>query len=152
MLYVNENRLVTLAERAQIEAAYYASVSSSGGAGGTVPVELDIAFSDLAAAGLYANSSLRMFGVAETATGFELVNSRYGHGVGMSQRGAQQMANEGMSYLDIINFYYSSISISQISTVSATTDAVTGPRTPWISSPPCPSLRRFPGSWRPRPR
>ncbi len=141
VLYVNENRLVTLAERAQIEAAYYASVSSSGGAGGTVPVELDIAFSDLAAAGLYANSSLRMFGVAETATGFELVNSRYGHGVGMSQRGAQQMANEGMSYLDIINFYYSSISISQISTVSATTDAVTGPADPvdFIATLPEPS-------------
>ena len=141
VLYVNENRLVTLAEKAQIEAAYYAAASSSGGAGGTVPMELDIAFSDLSAAGLYTNSSLRMFGVSETATGFELVNSRYGHGVGMSQRGAQQMASEGMSYLDIINFYYSSISLSQISTVSATTDAVTDPTDPvdFVATLPEPS-------------
>ena len=31
---------------------------------------------------------------------------RYGHGIGMSQRGAQQMANEGLTYKNILNFYY----------------------------------------------
>ncbi|MGI6151964.1 MAG: SpoIID/LytB domain-containing protein, partial [Christensenellales bacterium] len=129
VLYVNENRLVTLEEKAQIEAAFYASVSA-GGAGNAVPIELDIAFSDLSAAGLFTNSSLRVFGVSETATGFDLVNCRYGHGVGMSQRGAQQMANEGLSYLDIINFYYSNVTISQISTVSSTADTVTNPTNP----------------------
>ncbi|MGI6193309.1 MAG: SpoIID/LytB domain-containing protein, partial [Christensenellales bacterium] len=129
MLYVNENRLVTLAEKAQIEAAFYASFSG-GAAGGTVPVELDLAFSDLVAAGLFTNTSLRMFDVEETATAFELVNRRYGHGVGMSQRGAQQMATEGLSYMDILNFYFSNVTISQISTVSSTADTVTNPNGP----------------------
>ncbi len=31
---------------------------------------------------------------------------RFGHGVGLSQRGAQQMAQEGKSYLEILQFYY----------------------------------------------
>ena len=129
VLYVNENRLVTLAEKAQIEAEYYALVSSggAGGSGAVVPVELDLAFSDLASAGLFTNSSLRMYGAEETATAFELVNRRYGHGVGMSQRGAQQMASEGMSYMDILNFYYSNVSIAQISTVSTIADGVDNP-------------------------
>ncbi|MDY3764802.1 MAG: SpoIID/LytB domain-containing protein [Candidatus Ventricola sp.] len=36
--------------------------------------------------------------VTETVGGFKLTARRYGHGVGMSQRGAQQMAAEGMTY------------------------------------------------------
>lgn len=31
---------------------------------------------------------------------------RYGHGIGMSQRGAQQMANLGYTYDQILGFYY----------------------------------------------
>lgn len=31
---------------------------------------------------------------------------KYGHGVGMSQRGAEQAAKEGMSYQSILSFYY----------------------------------------------
>ncbi len=54
----------------------------------------------------------------------------YGHGVGMSQRGAQQMANEGKSYLDILEFYYN----------LSTTDATLG--TIAISSP---VLKQIPG-------
>ena len=127
VLYVNENRLVTPEERTQIETAYAAAISASSGSvsSGSVALNLDLSFDELAAAGLYTNSSLRMYYVNETTTGFELVNARYGHGVGMSQRGAQQMANEGMSYTAIINFYYSNITISQISTVSVTEDAAT---------------------------
>lgn len=45
-------------------------------------------------------------GVTETADGFKLTARRYGHGVGMSQRGAQQMAKEGMTYDQILAFYY----------------------------------------------
>jgi len=43
-----------------------------------------------------------------------LYNVRYGHGVGMSQRGAQQMANEGKSYADILRFYYNGITFSTL--------------------------------------
>lgn len=44
--------------------------------------------------------------VTETVGGFKLTARRYGHGVGMSQRGAQQMATEGMTYDQILEFYY----------------------------------------------
>jgi len=44
--------------------------------------------------------------VSETADGYKLTARRYGHGVGMSQRGAQQMAKEGMTYDQILAFYY----------------------------------------------
>ena len=44
--------------------------------------------------------------VAQTDSGFKLTARRYGHGVGMSQRGAQQMGKEGLSYDQILEFYY----------------------------------------------
>ena len=44
--------------------------------------------------------------VSQTSSGFKLTARRYGHGVGMSQRGAQQMAREGMTYDQILEFYY----------------------------------------------
>ena len=44
--------------------------------------------------------------VAETVGGYKLTARRYGHGVGMSQRGAQQMAREGLTYDQILDFYY----------------------------------------------
>ena len=46
--------------------------------------------------GLYRSfysSSLRLFAVEETDTKWEIHQRRFGHGIGMSQRGAQQMAN-----------------------------------------------------------
>ena len=47
--------------------------------------------------------------VTETQSGFKLTARRFGHGVGMSQRGAQQMANEGFTYDQILEFYYPGI-------------------------------------------
>ena len=44
--------------------------------------------------------------VTETVGGFKLTARRFGHGVGLSQRGAQQMASEGLSYDQILEFYY----------------------------------------------
>jgi len=38
--------------------------------------------------------------------GWFLTNRRYGHGVGLSQRGAQQRATDGQSYTEILAFYY----------------------------------------------
>ena len=122
--YINENRLVTLAEQAQIEQAYYAALSGLGSAAGTVSVTIDCSFDEMRSAGLFTNTSLRMFYSRETTTGYELVNARYGHGVGMSQRGAQQMANEGWSYTDILYFYYSNVTIQQISTIASTADGL----------------------------
>ncbi len=36
----------------------------------------------------------------------------YGHGVGMSQYGANGMAKEGKTYKDILNYYYKGIAIA----------------------------------------
>lgn len=45
--------------------------------------------------------------VRETDTEFVFESRRYGHGVGMSQRGAQWMAGQyGKTYRDILSFYY----------------------------------------------
>ena len=39
----------------------------------------------------------------------------YGHGVGMSQEGANQMALDGYNYKDIIKHYYTGVEISKMS-------------------------------------
>ncbi|MFR2409645.1 MAG: hypothetical protein ACLS70_11595 [[Clostridium] symbiosum] len=38
----------------------------------------------------------------------------YGHGVGMSQNGAQQMAKEGKTYKEILNFFYSDVDVREL--------------------------------------
>ena len=43
-----------------------------------------------------------------------IITKGYGHGVGMSQYGANGMAKEGYSYLDILNYYYKDININKI--------------------------------------
>lgn len=50
----------------------------------------------------------------------------YGHGIGLSQRGAQQMANKGKSYLDILKFYYNTDTTSaKLHTVAVKQPALT---------------------------
>jgi len=44
--------------------------------------------------------------VTETVGGYKLTARRFGHGVGMSQRGAQQMGKDGLTYDQILQFYY----------------------------------------------
>ena len=44
--------------------------------------------------------------VEKGADDFTITFRRWGHGVGMSQRGAQTMAQQGMSFRDILSFYY----------------------------------------------
>lgn len=39
----------------------------------------------------------------------------YGHGVGLSQEGAMQMARQNYSFLDIINYYYQNVTVIHIS-------------------------------------
>ena len=42
----------------------------------------------------------------EEVVGYRLTGGGYGHGVGMSQNGARHMAEEGMSGLEILTFFY----------------------------------------------
>ena len=62
-----------------------------------------------------ADSDLRLFSLEQSNGYYYLTLARYGHGVGMSQRGAQQMAKEGKTYKDIINFYFDDCTLPTIS-------------------------------------
>lgn len=51
-------------------------------------------------------------GTQSSPVSITFTGSGYGHGVGMSQWGAQQMAKEGKTYRDILNFYYAPAQVS----------------------------------------
>ena len=54
--------------------------------------------------------------VRETASAFLIESRRYGHGVGMSQRGAQQMAGaHNWTYEQILRFYYPGMTLKTLS-------------------------------------
>ena len=66
-------------------------------------------FTDLEAKlGMNINSSNKneLWTVETQLTSFLVSVGRYGHGIGMSQRGAQQMARMGYTYDQILGFYY----------------------------------------------
>ena len=67
---------------------------------------MNFTFDEMVAAGLYRSEVLKIYYAAPTNGGWYLYHARYGHGVGMSQRGAQYMANIGKTYRDILAFYY----------------------------------------------
>ena len=46
--------------------------------------------------------------------GYVLYGGGYGHGIGMSQNGANGMAKEGMSYIEILMKFYQNITIENI--------------------------------------
>jgi len=63
----------------------------------------------------YLNSNLSMRGVRNAQGGYEITNGRYGHGVGMSQRGAQTMAEKyNKSYQEILAFYFPGTKLTDI--------------------------------------
>lgn len=46
-------------------------------------------------------------------TGFQILGGGYGHGVGMSQNGAEHLAGQGYSWQEILNFFYKDIQLQQ---------------------------------------
>lgn len=50
-------------------------------------------------------------GTASSGTGWVISGGGYGHNVGMSQWGAYAMAKQGMSYQDILKFYYTGVTV-----------------------------------------
>ena len=52
------------------------------------------------------------FDIAITENGLEIITRGYGHGVGMSQYGANEMAKLGYNYKEIINHYYQNVKIT----------------------------------------
>ena len=53
-----------------------------------------------------SSGNCELWTVNQTASGFTVTARRYGHGVGMSQRGAMYMAKLGYTYDQILAFYY----------------------------------------------
>jgi len=66
--------------------------------------------------GLSINSTdNELFTLEERERGFMLEARRFGHGVGMSQRGAEWMAGvEGWTFEEILRFYYPGISLNAV--------------------------------------
>ncbi len=71
-----------------------------------IPVSVSFSFDELFSAGIFHKNNLKITYAESLANGFNLRHARYGHGVGMSQRGAQQMAYEGFTYEQILAYYY----------------------------------------------
>ncbi len=58
--------------------------------------------------------------ITETDTHFVLEARRYGHGVGMSQRGAQWMAGQyGKLFTEILSFYYPGMTLKRVASGAA---------------------------------
>ena len=58
------------------------------------------------------NRDNELWSVQETKDGFTLEARRFGHGVGLSQRGAQRMAAAyGWDYKQILHFYYNDVTL-----------------------------------------
>ena len=77
-------------------------------------LELDIFPTAEQALGLdiTAHYDNELWSVRETGDSFVIEARRFGHGVGMSQRGAQWMASEyGKTYQEIIAFYYPGLTL-----------------------------------------
>ncbi|MDL2220359.1 SpoIID/LytB domain-containing protein [Eubacteriales bacterium OttesenSCG-928-N14] len=69
--------------------------------------------------------NLRMRGAEKCTGGWNITNRRYGHGIGMSQRGAQQMAAvEQWNYQQILAFYYVGTTLKTLDTTPAGGGAV----------------------------
>ena len=60
-----------------------------------------------------------LISVVDIGSAYMIESRRFGHGVGMSQRGAQQMAKEyGMSCEQILSFYYPGMSLASYDTLA----------------------------------
>lgn len=93
-------------------------------------------FSWFVANGVFVKpQSLRLYTVTKVTGGFQVLRGRYGHGVGLSQRGAEQMANQGMKYDKILKFYYPGAAIKSMGLVMPQ-----DPTKPVGSSPNSPAL------------
>lgn len=89
--------------------------SAPSGSGVTQSVDISISLHNELKYTLFsADSDLRLFSMESSGGYYYLTLARYGHGVGMSQRGAQQMANDGRNYKDIINFYFADVSLPKL--------------------------------------
>jgi stage II sporulation protein D len=60
----------------------------------------------------YFNLKSAFFSINDDGTTITFIGKGYGHGVGMCQEGAMEMARVGYSWLDIIHFYFQDIVVA----------------------------------------
>ena len=94
-----------------------------------IPISFSFNFSELVQAGLFTQTNLSITYAEPANGGFNLIHARYGHGVGMSQRGAQQMAAEGLSYQMILAYYYPGATLGAIDYVFPENMGISAPET-----------------------
>ena len=97
--------------------------------------------------------SVETEGAGDIPAAFRLIMRRFGHGVGMSQRGAQWMAGQyGMSFTDILSFYYPGMAVERMAWPESTltslleSEAAVGAARPKPSPTPSPAPLPAPGS------
>lgn len=80
-------------------------------------ITLSFNVSELLLYNVCTNSSLRCYWgeYSSDGTSYNIYHMRWGHGVGLSQRGAQQRASQGQSYKQILSFYYPGATLSSYS-------------------------------------
>lgn len=88
------------------------------------PVTVTLSIFDTAEAAMNLSISFmknELWTVVDQGDAFVIEARRYGHGVGMSQRGAEWMAGRyGKTYEEILAFYYPGMEFRQVDTASAT--------------------------------
>ena len=109
---------------------------------GTFTLQLDLFPRALQALGLSIyGANNEIVTVEETESAFRLTSGRYGHGVGMSQRGAQWMAAKyGKTFQEILEFYYPGLVLKKVSAGAA---ALPTPD-PALAEPPGPAATATP--------
>ena len=113
-----------------------------------IPIALDMTGELKKALGLTINSTdNEIVTVRETNSAYVLESRRYGHGVGMSQRGAEQMAGAHEKTFDkILNFYYPGMTIGKTDTAHALPSPVNAAflSTPRPAATPTPRPTAYP--------
>lgn len=100
------------------------TMQDSGGVASQISFSYNFHMGELLSNGVFTKSqTLRLYTVANTGSSYTITRCRYGHGVGLSQRGAQQMGKEGHGYEQILRFYYPGATISSMG-LAAPTDPV----------------------------
>ncbi len=105
---------------ANVTVQYHTTGSNSLSSNTTLDLELQLmkpSGSGYSLSHEYLNSNLRLRGVSNTQGGYYITNGRYGHGVGMSQRGAQTMAaDHNKTHEEILAFYFQGTKLTNINT------------------------------------
>ncbi len=109
------------------------------------PVTLDIPYfpdaEKLLSLGINAGDN-EMVTVTEAGDSFTIEARRFGHGVGLSQRGAEWMAGQyGMTYQEILAFYYPGMALMRYAAPAATLPTLAAPLTQTAGPVPSPTPR-----------